>query len=109
MLIDKTHKKWLILSLTHLGDRPPSDVPYAAKWPHGPSGSSPVGLAFGIAGVVVFMIFAVLLGARKKVPGLVAGSRPVVDARPLMARITELAAKSDSTADSILADRSQPL
>ena len=67
MLIDKTHKKWLILSLIILAGVTAVYVPYAAKWPHGPSGSSPVGLGFGIAGFA-FMIFAALLGARKKVP-----------------------------------------
>ena len=42
-------------------------IAYAASSPAGPSGGSAIGLAFGIAGFA-FMIFAGLLGARKKVP-----------------------------------------
>lgn len=40
---------------------------YAASRPEGPSGGSAVGLAFGVAGLGC-MVFASLLGARKRVP-----------------------------------------
>lgn len=42
-------------------------VVYVIRAPHGPSGSSVAGLIFGSVGFA-FMIFAALLGARKKVP-----------------------------------------
>jgi hypothetical protein len=67
MRIDHTHKNWLIASLLIFGGSmllygmyraPPSGVPMGGTAP---------GLAFGIAGFA-FMIFAALLGARKKVP-----------------------------------------
>lgn len=67
MRIDSTHKKWLVASLVILGAAIATYVPYAASAPLGPSGASGVGLFFGIAGYAC-MIFAGLLGARKKVP-----------------------------------------
>lgn len=67
MKIDSTHRKWLIASLVILAGSTAIYVPYAARAPHGPSGSSRVGLGFGIAGFAL-MIFAGLLGARKRVP-----------------------------------------
>jgi hypothetical protein len=65
--IDRTHRKWLIASLLILAAATAVYAPYALKAPHGPSGASRIGLGFGIAGFT-FMIFAGLLGARKKVP-----------------------------------------
>jgi hypothetical protein len=65
--IDTTHKKWLIASLLILGAATFVYVPYAASSPMGPSGASGLGLVFGIAGFAC-MVFAGLLGARKKVP-----------------------------------------
>lgn len=67
MRIDSTHKKWLIASLVILGVSIAIYVPYAAGSPLGPSGASALGLTFGVAGFAC-MIFAALLGARKKVP-----------------------------------------
>jgi hypothetical protein len=67
MLIDRTHRKWLIVSLVILAAATAIYIPYAAQAVHGPSGGSAVGLAFGIAGFAV-MVFAGLLSARKKVP-----------------------------------------
>ncbi|HTZ99788.1 MAG TPA: hypothetical protein VMB02_05615 [Candidatus Aquilonibacter sp.] len=67
MRIDSTHRKWLIASLIILVVATAIYVPYAAESPYGPSGASPIGLAFGIAGFA-FMIFAGLLGARKRFP-----------------------------------------
>ena len=43
-------------------------VPYAMSSPHGASGGSALGLAYGIAAGVL-MLFAGVLGARRKVPG----------------------------------------
>ncbi|MGH9710520.1 MAG: hypothetical protein ACRD37_08230, partial [Candidatus Acidiferrales bacterium] len=42
-------------------------IPYAFNSPQGPRGSSAIGLSFGIAGFAL-MLFAGLLGARKKFP-----------------------------------------
>lgn len=42
-------------------------IPYALDSPHGPRGGSAIGLSFGIAGFAL-MLFAGLLGARKKFP-----------------------------------------
>jgi hypothetical protein len=65
--IDGTHKRWLIASVVILVAAIAIYIPYAASSPMGPSGASGLGLAFGIVGFA-FMIFAGLLGARKKVP-----------------------------------------
>jgi len=65
--IDSTHRKWLIFSLVFLGASTAAYVFYVMRAPHGPSGSSLFGLIFGCVGFA-FMIFAGLLGARKKVP-----------------------------------------
>lgn len=67
MRIDGTHRKWLIFSIVVLLASPAGYVVYALRAPHGPSGSSVAGLIFGSVGFA-FMIFAALLGARKKVP-----------------------------------------
>jgi hypothetical protein len=66
--IDHTHKGWLIASLAILGvaalvygiDRVPASAGQ-------PMGGTAAGLTFGVIGFA-FMIFAGLLGARKKVP-----------------------------------------
>src|SRR5271165_6000243 len=42
-------------------------VAYAVRAPEGPRGGSALGLTFGIVGFA-FMLFAALLGARKRVP-----------------------------------------
>lgn len=67
MRIDHTHRKWLIASLVILGVATVAYLLYAWSSPAGPRGGSALGLTFGIAGFA-FMIFAGLLGARKKVP-----------------------------------------
>lgn len=66
MLIDATHRKWLIASLIILGVSTFVYIAYAASSPAGPTGGSATGLTFGILGFA-FMIFAGLLAARKKV------------------------------------------
>ncbi len=67
MRIDDTHRPWLIASLAILGISVAMYVPYAISAPSGPKGGSFLGLVYGIAGYG-FMLFAGLLGARKKVP-----------------------------------------
>jgi hypothetical protein len=65
--IDRTHQEWLAASLIILSVATAVYVVYAAHSPAGPSGGSPVGLAFGIVGSA-FMLFAGLLAGRKKLP-----------------------------------------
>jgi hypothetical protein len=65
--IDQTHKKWLVASLFILGAASAVYVPYALRSTTGPNGGSAIGITFGVVGFA-FMIFAGLLGARKKVP-----------------------------------------
>ena len=67
MRIDESHRIWLIASILILGASTAVYVLYALAAPHGPSGGSPIGLIFGIVGFG-FMIYAGLLGARKRVP-----------------------------------------
>jgi hypothetical protein len=64
--IDGTHRKWLAASLIIFGVSTFIYIACAASSPAGPSGGSATGLAFGIVGSA-FMLFAGLLGARKKV------------------------------------------
>jgi hypothetical protein len=65
--IDRTHQKWLAVSLVILGVGSAVYVFYSTRSPAGPSGGSAVGLTFGIVGSA-FMVFAGLLAARKKLP-----------------------------------------
>jgi hypothetical protein len=65
--IDRTHRTWLIASLIILSVATAIYLAYATTSPSGPSGGSGIGLMFGIVGSI-FMIFAGLLAARKKVP-----------------------------------------
>jgi len=65
--IDKTQNGWAIASLVILGVSAAVYVFYASQSLQGPQGGSPLGLLFGSIGFG-FMIFAALLGARKRVP-----------------------------------------
>jgi hypothetical protein len=67
MRMDQTQRGWAVASLGILAVSTIGYVAYAVQAPAGPRGGSAVGLAFGIVGFV-FMIFAALLGARKRVP-----------------------------------------
>ncbi len=67
MRMDKTQRGWALASLAILAISAVVYALYASESPHGPRGGSTVGLAFGIIGFG-FMIFAALLGARKRVP-----------------------------------------
>ena len=66
MLIDKTHRRWAIATLVIFVAAAVLYVPYARR-PDVPSGGSWPGLAYGVAGFAM-MLYAGLLGARKKVP-----------------------------------------
>jgi len=67
MRMDQTQRGWGLVSLAILAVSAVAYVMYAHQAPAGPRGGSAVGLAFGIVGFA-FMIFAALLGARKRVP-----------------------------------------
>jgi hypothetical protein len=65
--IDKTQRGWAIASLILVAVLAAVYAAYAMRAPEGPRGGSAVGLTFGVIGFG-FMIFAALLGARKRVP-----------------------------------------
>jgi hypothetical protein len=67
VLIDSTHRKWFLGSMVGLAVATAVYIPYSQHSPQGPKGGSALGLTYGIAGFL-FMLFAGLLGARKKVP-----------------------------------------
>ena len=67
MRIDRTQRGWAIASVVILVLFTVVYVAYAVNAPSGPRGGSAVGLSFGVIGFG-FMIFAALLGARKRVP-----------------------------------------
>ena len=67
MRIDHTHRKWFIAALLILVVAALAYIPYRHSSPQGPSGGSVMGLIYGSIGSA-FMLFAGLLGARKKVP-----------------------------------------
>jgi hypothetical protein len=65
--IDRTQRGWAIASLILVAAFTAVYVAYAMHAPEGPRGGSALGLTFGVIGFG-FMIFAALLGARKRVP-----------------------------------------
>src|ERR1700686_4033842 len=67
MRMDHTQRGWALGSLALLATSAAAYVIYVLQSPAGPSGGSFMGLMFGIVGFA-FMIFAALLGARKRVP-----------------------------------------
>jgi hypothetical protein len=67
MRIDRTHRAWAITSAIILALCLAIYVCYALNATQGPRGGSAIGLSFGILGLA-FMLFAALLGARKRVP-----------------------------------------
>jgi len=67
MKIDRTHRTWAIAALAILAISLIVYFIYALNSPQGSRGGSVIGLLFGIIGFG-FMIFAALLGARKRVP-----------------------------------------
>lgn len=67
MRIDRTQRGWGIASLSILAVSAFAYAAFSANAPEGPRGGSVMGLLFGTTGFG-FMIFAALLGARKRVP-----------------------------------------
>ena len=67
MRIDETHRRWFIVSLAALIVAAVIYVPYSRSAPEGANGGTVAGLTYGII-AFAFMLFAGLLGARKKVP-----------------------------------------
>ena len=67
MRIDETHRIWSIATGTIVGTSTAFYLRYALSAPEGPRGGSAIGIGFGVVGFG-FMIFAALLGARKRVP-----------------------------------------
>src|SRR6202163_1507646 len=67
MRIDRTHRPWLFATLIILAASALLYIPYTLWSPAGPRGGSAAGLTYGIIGYA-FMLYAGLLGARKKVP-----------------------------------------
>jgi hypothetical protein len=65
--IDRTHQSWLVASLVIFGGSLLLYGVHRAPFAAGSMGGTTTGLAFGSAGFA-FMIFAALLGARKRVP-----------------------------------------
>ena len=67
MILDRGHLRWAAFSAVALLAAAVAYAFYAERAPGGPTGGSAMGLAFGIAGTV-FILFAALLGLRKKRP-----------------------------------------
>jgi hypothetical protein len=67
MRMDKTQRGWALVSLAFLAISAVMYDLYSFESPQGPRGGSTIGLIFGVAGFG-FMLFAALLGARKRVP-----------------------------------------
>src|SRR6266404_181497 len=67
MRLDRTQRSWAIVSLAIFSVSAMVYVFYALNAPQGPRGGSTIGLLFGSIGFG-FMLFAALLGARKRVP-----------------------------------------
>lgn len=67
MLIDRTHRPWFLFSILMLAAGTATYVIYSSLAVRGPSGGSVMGLIYGSIGSA-FMLFAGLLGARKKLP-----------------------------------------
>jgi hypothetical protein len=65
VLIDHTHRKWFVGSIVALAVATAVYIPYSLYSPQGARGGSALGLTYGIAGFL-FMLFAGLLGLRKK-------------------------------------------
>lgn len=67
MIMDRTQRRWAIGSLAFFLTSTVAYVLYAINAPSGARGGSTFGLIFGVIGFAL-MIFAALLGARKRVP-----------------------------------------
>jgi hypothetical protein len=73
MLIDRSHRRWAVLTLLLFAIATVLYVAYARSWPGGPSGRTGPGMLFGVAGTLL-MLFAGLLTVRKRTLRLRLGS-----------------------------------
>ncbi|TXT38431.1 MAG: hypothetical protein FD138_382 [Planctomycetota bacterium] len=73
MLIDRTHKPWIVASVLTLTVASSAYWVIAKHSMHGPAGGSVLGLIFGVGGSLL-MIFAALLAVRKRLPTWRVGS-----------------------------------
>ncbi len=73
MLIDRTHRAWMMMTGLVLAVATAAYVVYARSAPDGPQGGSVPGLLFGVIGSLL-MVMAGLLSARKRFPGARLGS-----------------------------------
>jgi len=67
MILDRSHRPWIVATAIALGVATAAYVVYAAAVPGGPRGGTVAGLAFGIAAALA-MAGAALLGVRKRRP-----------------------------------------
>jgi hypothetical protein len=67
VLLDSSHRGWAVASLLLFTLALAVYIAYARASLHGPSGGSTLGLTYGIAGLAL-MLYAGVLGARRKVP-----------------------------------------
>jgi hypothetical protein len=67
VLIDHTHRKWFVGSVALLAVATATYIPYSLRSPQGPRGGSLPGIVYGSVGFA-FMLFAGLLGLRKRFP-----------------------------------------
>ena len=67
MLLDASHRRWIIACLAGLALATAAYVPYARSALHGPRGGSWIGLGYGTAGLAL-MLYAGVLGLRRRVP-----------------------------------------
>ena len=67
MRVDRTHRPWAVATIALAIISTAVYILYAVETPGGPRGGSALGLTFGIVGYAM-MLYAGLLGARKRVP-----------------------------------------
>jgi hypothetical protein len=67
VLIDRSHRRWIVVTVGLLVLATMLYVWYSLSWSGGPRGKTVPGILFGVAGSLL-MLFAGLLSARKKVP-----------------------------------------
>jgi hypothetical protein len=67
MRIDNSHRNWAVASVSILGLATFLYVPYSLFYPGGARGNSLPGIIYGVVGYAM-MLYAGLMGARKKVP-----------------------------------------
>ncbi|MGH7333770.1 MAG: hypothetical protein ACREKS_13715 [Candidatus Rokuibacteriota bacterium] len=67
MLLDSSHRGWVVASLILFVLALAVYIPYARASLHGPSGGSALGLTYGVTGLAL-MLYAGLLGARRQIP-----------------------------------------